>query len=173
MPNEEAERTLRPETVQEIYSLLKDVPEKQYEVASRSDAKIVSVFGASSVAIGLGGFSLNNQMQSVGTASAALFTLSLVVYVAVLYVSASHLWPKGLRVLEYADLWRRHWDQSPEDLRHAVIERLSEIVGNNERVLDEKAASLKHAVIGTGIQVILIVLALLSSTPLRCSQRFR
>src|SRR4051794_31167688 len=55
-----SDHELDPKTLDTIFNLIKDAPERQIDNANTLDTKMVQIFGAASVVIGLLGLSRNN-----------------------------------------------------------------------------------------------------------------
>jgi hypothetical protein len=93
------------ETFKEIYELVKGSLDRQIDEGQMLDSKMVQVFGAASVVVGLAGFSVSGGMS--GPAIGALFTLALVSYSVVAYTAFRQLTPATYQLLNYNDVWRR------------------------------------------------------------------
>src|SRR5215203_2944995 len=105
-------------TVEFIFEYTKDAPERQARDIDSLDTKMVQVFSAASVVVGLVGVSGNN----LGNTPAAnpLLALAVISYVVAAVVALFHLSPKEQRrSLHVEDLWPKGWNQSVKDIQHS------------------------------------------------------
>lgn len=154
-------RKYNPETFKEIYELTRESLDRQVDQGQMLDAKMVQIFSAASIVIGFAGFSVSGGAVR-DVAVGVLLALALASYGAVAYVAFRNLAPSTYQLLYYPDVWRRSWDEEPDELHHSVI---TKIVGNYERnslVLVGKAKALRIAIGAAGIEVALVGVALIS-----------
>lgn len=156
-------RKYNPETFKEIYELTRGSLDRQVDQGQMLDAKMVQIFSAASIIIGLAGFSVSGgAVRDVAVGVLLALALALASYGAVAYVAFRNLAPSTYQLLYYPDVWRRSWDEEPDELHHSVI---TKIAGNYERnalVLVGKAKALRIAIGAAGIEVALVGIALIS-----------
>jgi len=157
-----SEQKLDPETVETIFDLVKNAPERQMDNANTLDTKIVQVFSAASVVIGLLGISSGNLEQARWISACLVGALSL--YGVTAISTFLHLWPKPFRRSLHGDtLWQEAWNMTRIEVHHTVIADVSKAYVHNKSLLRGKAYSLSIAVFATAVEVVLVGLALLLS----------
>lgn len=135
--------------------------DRQVEQGQMLDSKMVQVFGASSVVIGLAGFSVSGGAVR-DIAVGVLLVLALMSYGAVAYIAFRDLSPRTYQLLYYPDVWRKSWDEELDELHHSVIAKVVNNYERNSPVLDSKAKALRLAIGAAGIEVVLVGVALVS-----------
>ncbi len=160
-------------TVEFIFEYTKEAPERQGRDIDALDTKMVQVFSAASVVVGLLGVSSENLDDS--PVANGFLALAVVSYVVAAAVALFHLYPKEQRrSLHVEDLWPKGWNQNVKDLQHSLIEDIREVNTFNKNVLEQKRNTLVAAVAATGVEVLFVGLTLLSpgltgpSVPLCC-----
>lgn len=141
-------------TVELVFDLLKEAPKRQTEISNLLDTKMVQIFQAGTVVIGLAGFSSGNVARQQ-VIVAILLLLALVSYAITAYIAFYHLHPERFRVLKADALWRVTWKMKPEDAQRTVIADATKAYAYNEPILDRKARNLRLALIMTSVEVIL------------------
>jgi len=153
---------LDPQTVETIFDLVKGTPERQIDNANTLDTKMVQVFSAAGVVIGLLGLSSGNLAHSKWITACligALFSYGVTAGVAFF-----HLRPKPFRRSLHGDtLWKETWKLTPTEVQHTVIADVEKAYSHNIPLLRGKSRTLRIAVLATAIEVILVGLALLLS----------
>ena len=150
-----------PETLKEIYELVKGSLDRQADEGQMLDSKMVQIFSASSIVAGLAGFSVSGGADIDG-ASATLLTLAFAAYAGVAYTGFRHLKPRTYHLLNYPDIWRKSCRDEPEELHHSVIAKVTENHELNELILDDKAKLLHWVTIAAGAEVLFVGLAVTS-----------
>ena len=106
-----------PEAVDFIFDYVKDAPERQLAGAEALDAKMVQIFSAGSVIIGLGGLTSGGQKPL----SAVLMAFAIAAYVGLAALAFAHLWARNYRrSLQADELWLRLWASSVPDIKHCA-----------------------------------------------------
>jgi hypothetical protein len=148
------------ETLNFIYDYTKGAPEEQFKDVEALDSKMIQVFSAASVIIGLGGLS-----QSGGGLAAALFILLAVgAYVGVGIAAFQHLRPRNLRRSLQADvMWRMAWQLKVPDIKHSVIKDVAAAYTYNKGVVTDKGSTLQRALFWITTEVVLVGAALVAA----------
>jgi len=153
---------LDPKTVETIFDLVKNIPERQLDNANTLDTKMVQVFSAAGVVIGLLGLSsgaLGEAPWITTCLISALFFYSVTAFTAFL-----HLRPKPFRRSLHGDsLWNETWQLTQIEVQHTVIADVAKAYSHNRLLLSKKARTLSIAVFATAIEVVSVGLALLLS----------
>lgn len=153
---------LNQETVDFVFEFTKDAPEQLIRDGEALDTKMVQVFAAASVVMGLAG--VTRVSQGGQTAANWMIVGSLVLYLATAILAFLHLDAKEWRHSRHADtLWPEHWSASVADIRWALVGNFSEAYAVNKAVLAEKASAFRWAVATTAGQVILVGVSLIVS----------
>jgi hypothetical protein len=160
-PQPDSKRSeLNEDTVKLIFEITRDNPERQVADAKDLDTKMVQVFSAASVVIGLVSFSGRPAHHSwwIDVLTGGL----LLSYGATALVAFMHLRAREFRRTLYAsNLWRETWNRTPMEIRHALIADISEAYVHNRPILNQKGRLIQIAVVTTGIEVALVGLVLL------------
>ena len=141
-----------------ILDHIRAAPEKQIQAMDTLDAKMIQFFISASIVIGLAGLS-----SASGTARWEVIplALALLAYVSVAAVAIIHLWPRDIRWNLHADsLWPEYGQYDVEDIREVLAQDTSKAYAFNKRVLDAKANTILKALIGTGLEVIFVGIAI-------------
>jgi hypothetical protein len=151
---------LNEDTVKLIFEITRDNPERQVADAKDLDTKMVQVFSAASVVIGLVSFADRPSQDSWWID--VLIGCLLISYGATALVAFMHLRARQFRRSLYAgNLWREAWDRTPMEIRHALIVDISEAYVHNKPILNQKGRFIQIAVVTTGVEVALVGLILL------------
>lgn len=149
-------------TVEFIFDYTKEAPERQSRDLDALDNKMVQVFSAASVVIGLAGIS-STTLGSTGDID-VLLTIAVITYVVAAVAALIHLSPKKQRrSLHVEELWPRCWNMKVKDIQHALIEDIRKAYSYNSQVLKRKRGTLVVAVGATGIEVVSVGITLISS----------
>lgn len=152
-----------PDSLEFILGHIREAPEKQVQMAEALDGKMVLIFVAASVIIGLVGF-------STGPLSADRWAIlpligAVSAYVAVAVVAVWHLRPRYIRRNLQADvLWPEYAKYEAIDVKLVVAQDTSDAYAFNKRVLADKADTLVKALVGTALEVVFVGIAI--SVPL-------
>jgi hypothetical protein len=119
--NTEAEthqaKTPEPETVQVIYEHVKDAPQQQFETIKALDDKMIKVFTAAGVVIGLAGLSSENLTGGIWINVCLLGVLSA--FIATAALALYHLRPVNIALSRHAvTLWENGLASVPWTVSH-------------------------------------------------------
>jgi hypothetical protein len=148
-------------TVEFIFEYTKDAPERQASDIESLDTKVVQVFSAASVVIGLLGVSTTSLRNAPATDP--LLALAVASYVVTAAMALYHLYPTEQRRSQHVDeLWLKGWNEEVTHIQHALIEDIREASAFNQNVLRQKRNTLVATVGATGAEVLFVGLTLLS-----------
>jgi hypothetical protein len=146
--------SIEPEVVDFIFDQGRSATDRQLRDAEALDAKATQLFSAATVIVGLGGFS-----QS---ASAAIFSTAVVVYVLVSLASVYALWLAQYRVTDSpAQLLERYWSEPLEETKYAMVVDMAGGFQENEHVLQRKRRRVIAALALTGVETALVAAAVI------------
>ena len=146
------------ESLEFIFEYIKEAPEKQVQTADALDTKMVQIFGAASIIIGLAGLS----SVSLSTERWVILPLigALLAYIAVAVVTFVHLGPKAMRRNLHADvLWPDYGEYEVQDIKEILVQDTRDAYAFNKGVLFDKATMISRALIGTALEVIFVGIA--------------
>ena len=153
----ENEGEINPESLDLILELTKGGPESQLRDVDALDAKTVQVFAAASIVIGLATLVGDRG----GTASTVLLLLALGSFAVSVGAAAVGLFVRDFRKSYQADyLWGHFWDRPAQELKHSVVADIAAAYSHNKTVIETKARAAQVAVIMTGLEALLVGLAL-------------
>lgn len=141
------------ETVKTFYELVKDVPERQIDNGAALDTKMVQVFSAASVVVGLTALSFASTAARGGWEVTVLLVIAMLAYVATAYVAFQHLRPKRYKRLKFDEIWRYCWPLKPEEIQRVVITKATEAFTHNAPILDSKSHTIQAVLITFGVEV--------------------
>ncbi len=148
---------INPESLDLILELTKGGPESQLRDVDALDAKTVQVFAAASIVIGLATLA----GERGGTASTVLLLLSLGSFVVAVGAAAVGVFVRDFRKSYQADyLWGHFWDRPAQELKHSVVADIAAAYTHNRTVIETKARATQVAVMMTGLETLLVGLAL-------------
>ncbi len=157
----ESRPRLESDTLDLLFDLTRHAPEAQLRDVESIDAKVVQVFAAGSVLIGLA--SLRGAHHQ--TAAGILFAAAVLAFLVVAYHVLSTLWTREFRALiSPTQLWRDYWVDPPSAIKHAVLADIASGYAENDRLLQDKRRALRRALIGAGLEAVAIGVALALST---------
>ena len=140
-------------TLDFIFDYTRDGPAQQFADVDALDSKMIQVFSAASVIIGLGGLSSNKG----GAISAAFLLLAVSAYVWTGFQAFQHLAPRRVRRSIQADeMWQRGWQLSIGDLKHSVVKDVADAYAHNKGVISEKGKTLRMALLGITAEVVFV-----------------
>jgi hypothetical protein len=149
-----------PETVEVIYGYLQGVPEAQRNDWKDLDAKIVQIFQAASVVIGLAGFASGNLIGATTAVGVALVA-ALAFYILALGAACYGLWPRGFLRAQADAVWPMYENGTPTEVRHALLYAVGEAYPENEAVTKKKGRSLVVVFLATGAETVLVAVSLI------------
>ncbi len=153
----ENEGEINPESLDLILELTKGGPESQLRDADALDAKTVQVFAAASIVIGLATLVGDRG----GTVSTVLLLLALGSFVVSVGAAVVGLLVRVFRKSYQADYLLGHfWARPAQDLKHSVVADIAAAYSHNKTVIETKARAAQVAVIMTGLEALLVGLAL-------------
>lgn len=150
-----ADEAINAETLALIYEATRGSPERQLIDARANGTKIVQVFSAASVVIGLAG------LQNARVDAHVLTTALLVVAVLAYLVMAAFAWV-GLRTQTFNltmpadDAWAWGWFLSPEKARKMMIEHTAEAYRHNVPLIAAKGRALRRALLAAAVEVLAV-----------------
>lgn len=151
----EIERLPGPDTLEFIYTHTRGALDGHLSQARGLDGKVAQIFAAATVVIGLAGASHDAK------APGGVLVAALVFYGLTLLGAVLGLWPVALRGSDYGKtMWPEHFDQQPEEIEHAIVADIAEASGHNEAMIRAKAWVLMVVLITTGVEAILVGIAL-------------
>lgn len=148
-----------PQTLDFIFSQAKDVPESQMRTAEAIDAKVVQIFAAGTVVIGLAAAGGIRGHASVGwlIAAAAAYLVALT---GTLVALQSRSWRTNASP---TTLWNDHWQDDLDELKWALVEDLADGYKENDDKLRAKMRAFKVVLSATGLESMLVAVALIIS----------
>jgi hypothetical protein len=150
-----------PETIKVIYDRLGNVAELQFGDQANLDGKMIQVFSAASVVMGLTGLSASASTKNP-TAVAVLLGAALAAYAAVAVFTGIGVWARQFKALRFgATLWDYEWDQPPEQVQLAVIHKVKGAYDTNRLILEDKGKLLAVAIVATGCEVALVAASII------------
>ncbi|HZS24485.1 MAG TPA: hypothetical protein VFA30_05795 [Gaiellaceae bacterium] len=149
--------SIEPATLDLLLGLSEGAPDAQLRAADALDSKIVQVFSAGTVLIGLP--ALRGVPQHRVTV--AFFALAVAAFLVLAFYAIRALWSRRFRVLTTPDqLWNRFWDEPPEAIKHAVMADLASGYAENDFRLHEKRRELSRVLVSVGVEAVAIGVAL-------------
>lgn len=147
---------LNEETLDFIFNIIKAAPAEHHQVWTSLDTKVTSIFGVGSAVVGLGGFSVTRS-ASTSVAVAAFLGLALIAYAVAAVTALVHLWPATARQATYGDtLWPEAWNQPVTEIKHGLLQDITEGSALNKRALKRKARTLRVVVAAVGAETMFI-----------------
>lgn len=145
------------ETLKLLVEQTSETPAEQVKLAASFDAKIVQIAAAGGILIGLTAASVPENSDVPWW----LILLAVFPYLAIVISTVYCLWVRKFQVADDPKtLWETLWDVSPDDARHAIIERLADGYETNEAHLQSKRVALTVALVGLALEVVLVATAL-------------
>jgi phosphoglycerol transferase MdoB-like AlkP superfamily enzyme len=149
-------------TLNFLFDVMRDAPERQIHDQESLDAKMVAVFTAASVVIGLAGIS---NVKSGGKWYVnALLIAAVLAYLLTAVFAFFHLRTVKFRRSLQADvLWQEYWNEPVSEIKHALLQDISEAYAFNKGVLHSKGRTILIGLAGAGVEVFLVGAALILS----------
>ena len=145
------------DTEELIYEHVKDAPQQQMEVADKLDDKMLRIFAAASIIIGLLGLS---SIGNLGWRS-LFFVLPLIPYAFTAFWTFRHINPDSFHWGLRAHQLPTKWKDSAREVRRALINDIGEAYSENEPILKDKAWYIRASLVATSIEVGLVMVALI------------
>lgn len=136
-----------------IYEHIREAPQQQMELANQLDDKMLRIFGAASVVIGLLGLST----ISVSGWRVLFSLLPLVPYVLTAFFTFRHINPERFHWGMRADELPKYWEKESGDVRRALIGDIGKSYLDNKPILEKKARYIRCSLFTTAFEVVLVV----------------
>jgi hypothetical protein len=152
----------REDTLDFILSYTRGAPEQLFSVADALDSKVVQIFAAASVVMGLAGVS----EASVHGSKAALSFLwiALIAYSCTSLCAFVSMNLRRFRESLQANvLWRDYHDKDVSEIKHAIVDDIRTSFGENREIVDGKAEWAQRGLAAATIEVLAVVLMVISS----------
>ena len=143
-----------------IYDHIKDAPSQQIEYANQLDDKMLRIFTAGSIVIGLLGLSASGGTADGSWWQAAFLFVPLIPYALTAYWTFRHVDPESFQLAIRADELPKQWQKEDWDVRRALLREIGEAYSHNKPILKDKAWYIHAALVSTGIETGLVLLAL-------------
>jgi hypothetical protein len=145
-----------------IYQHTKDATEAQMRHSRALDSKLVWLFSAASVVIGLVASSTSRPPISVWLIAPLVGALAA--YLIVAGCAVFGLWPRQYRTSAGADtMWPNYYDVDPGKIEHAVVQDIADAYSHNKRQFAGREKALALATGFLAIEVTMISLHLIFS----------
>ncbi len=155
-------KEVRPDTLDFIYEHVRDAPAEQKRSQESLDSKMVQIFGAASIVIGLAG--VTSRGLNAGDTVNALLVGAVLAYVVAAVMALLGLRTRKFRRTFHADeLWRYYWRDEPTKIKHALVDDISKSYVHNREILRDKARMVSLGLAAAGVEVVLVALALIWS----------
>jgi hypothetical protein len=142
-----------PETVDFIFQYIKDAPERQLAGSEALDAKMVQIFTAASVIIGLAGLTSGSQKP----VSAVLLVFAVIAYVGGAGCALVQLWARDYRrSLQADELWRKLWASPVSDVKHSLVHDIAASYVHNAKLNRHKKWTVRLALIAVAVEVVFV-----------------
>ena len=143
------------ETLAFFYDYTRGAADAQDMTASALDRKVVQVFFAGAVVVGLVGSFGDLQILAVG--QAVLLTLSAVAFGALAVCTYLAIRPLRFRIMKSPDdLWERQWSCSKSEVMHTIVDDAVSGHSKNRILLASKAKWFRYSLIAAGFEVALV-----------------
>jgi hypothetical protein len=150
-----------PKTVDVIYDRLSGVAEAQFGDQANLDGKMIQIFTAASVVMGLTGISAVAATAQPGL-GVVFLSLALASYVAVAVLTGIEFWTRKFEALRFGStLWDYEWDQEPVQVKIAVIDKVKGAYDTNRAILSDKGKLVALGIVATGCEVALVAASIL------------
>lgn len=148
------------ETLSAILEYTQEAPERQIKDVEALDTKMVQIFSAASIVIGLAGVSSASLPD--GWLISTLLVLAVLVYGLTTLVAFLHLLPRTLyRALLADELWEKFWYEETSTLEHDLVDKIGKAYKCNKIVLQRKAVTIRCGIVTAGLEVLLVGAALI------------
>ena len=146
-----------------IYDHIKDAPRQQIEFANQLDDKMLRIFTAASIVIGLLGLSASGGTINGSWWQTALLFSPLVPYALTAYWTFLHIDPESFHLAMRAVELPEKWQKEDWEVRRALLGEIGNAYCENKPILKDKAWYIRAALVSTGMETALVVMALVLS----------
>jgi len=137
---------LKQDTLNFILEYTKGAPEQQFHDAEALDSKVVQALSIASVVVGLLGFAVGRAYITNSLWFILLPSLACLAYLGVIISCFRHLEAKLFHRSFHADtLWQDYWNDEVIDIKHSLVDGISEAYTHNKNILQDKAKTLRWA----------------------------
>jgi hypothetical protein len=154
--------TLSTDTLDFIWQLTKDATEVQLKDVESLDSKAFQIISVASVVIGLTSLAAL-KTPITGTPGAYLIVTAVAYAICGLFSLGSLQIRKYRRSLYADELWPKHWMDTPDDIKHAMVQDISEAYAHNGRMLRHKSTYLRWALAALITESAFVAAAIISS----------
>jgi len=152
--------TLQDDTLDFLFAYMHGQAARQIERADQLDAKGTQLFAAASVVVGLAGLAAAGSAPVVTGALIAVIAFYIATGVTAYFMLRVRSW----RVSGHADvLWEQHWMDTPNEIKHAIVEDAAASVKENRDPLASKARWLKAMQVLLSLEVACVGIAAILS----------
>jgi hypothetical protein len=135
---------------------------EQMQNIRQLDAKMVQVFAAAGVGIGLAGFSRGVTPGS--RAVDVLLTIAVLAYLAAGGLAARHLWTRRYAGLpDPAIVLQDSWHEEADTIRHNLTTNINRAFATNAAVSLSKGRTLRWAIVAAAIEFAFIGFAIIAA----------
>ena len=150
-------------TLDFIYEHTKDASAVQSHDSEALDSKIVQLFSAASIALGLMGLALKT--PAIQTSAQYMMYAAVAGYLVTGVASIWVLWVRKLRRSLQADvLWPQYWNEDVPLIKHALVADIVSSYETNKAILKSKKRGVILGLIAVLIEVGLVGGALATAT---------
>jgi hypothetical protein len=148
---------LRSDSLDLLFRLVEPAPSAQLKSVDALDAKVVQMFAAGSVLVGLAAVAGAHNGLAVSVCVAA----AILAFLALAFQTVKALWLRRFRTTIAPDqLWRESWPESREAIKHAIVADIADGYAKNEERLNDKRQALGFALIALAVEATAIGVAL-------------
>jgi hypothetical protein len=148
------------ETLDFIFEQVRDAPSEQLQAVDALDAKMVQVFGAAAVTLGLAAAGTAGH----GTTRGVFIIVAVVAFGVVACAAIYSLWVRRFGVSIAADqLWRRYWRDEVGNIKHAIVADVADAYSKNAALLAHKRVALRWALIALAVEAAAIGASIIAS----------
>jgi hypothetical protein len=155
-----SQQDIDPATLDLIFDVTRQGPPNQFREMEALDAKLVQVFAAASVVIGLAG------VAGVGRSNIVGFFLAIAVaaYMATAFIAFWGMRMTRTRRPYHSDsLLGDFWQSNAQEVKYALAYELPNIHFHNEAIIESKANAARIAMLATALEVVAVGIMVLCS----------
>lgn len=144
------------DTLDLLYARSLDEPSYQAQILENLDRKSAGFFSIGSVVLGL--------TAAASSINAWLLLVAVIAYGALAATAIHYLRPNVFFGRTLSDVaWPNHWDQPPDEVKHALVVRVSEDMAANRQLMQTKANAVRYSAAALSIETLVIALAIIAS----------